>query len=299
MTTTETATETAHKAIAIARKLSPTMQAAITSAPNFEEVRWAHGGTVKALVSRRIADPAADWYGPAAFTLTGLGRAVHAVLIDGADAVLDHAKRTETREATERARTAEAERRGFSAEEDRMFCADCAVVIRAHGTENREAEHPDAEACGKRQDECEGMPTLPFTDWGNAGRTWTAWVAHVRQVRTEATEGRELAADLLAHDFTELHLGERIDIGERDAPLVTAFRETVMDELYARAHTEHAERSRPGPHFCNPACWDSHATAWDRAGAAAEVCSDPRHFERYPDTTPELIRAHVSAHLNP
>jgi len=131
------------------------------------------------------------------------------------------------------------------------------------------------------------------------GRTWTARVAHVREVRAEATEGRELAADLLACGFTELHMGERIDIGERDNPLVKAFRETVMDVLHARAHAENAERSRPGPHFCAPACWDSHATAWDRAGAAAEVCSDPRHFELYPDITPEFIRAHVSAHLNP
>jgi hypothetical protein len=293
-----TTTETAHKAIAIERKLSTPMRTVLMASYEFDGERW-----LPAMGKRAertfLALERQGLLRDTSLKLSNLGRVVHAVLIDGADAVLDHAKRAETREATERARTAEAERRGFSAEEDRMFCADCAVVIRAHSTENREAEHPDAEACDKRQDECEGMSTLPFTDWGNEGRTWIAWVAHVRQVRAEATEGRELAADLLAHAFTELHMGERIDIGERDNPLVTAFRESVMDDLHARAHAENAERSRPGPHFCNPACWDSHATAWDRAGAAAEVCSDPHHFELYPDTTPELIRAHVSAHLNP
>jgi hypothetical protein len=296
MTTTETATETAHKAIEITRKLSLAMR---------ETMRLSHGrgvtpacgrvATIAALVSRGLVEGTTTYEQP----VTELGRVVHAVLVEGEAEVLAAAERKDNTVVTERAQTAEAERRGFSTEDDHLWCADCAVVIRVHATENRKAEHPDAETCGKRQDECEGMPLLPFTDWGNAGRTWTAWVAHVRQVRTEATEGRELAADLLAHDFTELHMGERIDIGERDNPMVKAFRETVMDELHARAHAENAERSRPGPHFCNPTCWDSHTTAWDRAGAAAEVCSDPHHFELYPDTTPELIRAHVSAHLNP
>lgn len=293
-----TATEAAHKAIEIVRKLSTPMRTVLKASYEFDGERWlpAMG---KGVERTYLALERRGLLRDTSLKLSELGRVVHAVLIDGADAVLDHAKRIEAMEATERARTAEAERRGYSAEEDRLFCADCAVVIRVHATENRKAEHPDAEACGKRQEECEGMPSLPFTDWGNEGRTWTAWVAHVRQVRTEVKEGHELAAEFLACGFTELHMGERIDIGERDHPMVKAFREMVMDEPHARAHAENAERSRPGPHFCNPACWDSHATAWDRASAAAEVCSDPGHFELYTDATPELIRAHMSAHLNP
>lgn len=53
-----------------------------------------------------------------------------------------------------------------------------------------------------------------------------------------------------------------------------------------------------GPHFCTPQDYDRYATPHDRAGDAAEVCDDPRHFELYPDTSPETTAAHVAAHLD-
>lgn len=58
-----------------------------------------------------------------------------------------------------------------------------------------------------------------------------------------------------------------------------------------------ATTERMAPHFCNPACYATHATERDLAGDAAELCDDARHFELYPDTTSELTEAHVDAHL--
>lgn len=49
-------------------------------------------------------------------------------------------------------------------------------------------------------------------------------------------------------------------------------------------------------HFCNQACYASHATDYDRAADAAELCQDARHFELYPDDTAALIETHVDAH---
>lgn len=200
-----TATEAARKAIEVAHKLSPTMREAVKAATEGDHqmlrVGWTgfvSTRTIEALARRGVVVSAQD------STLTDLGRFVFAVLFVGEEGTLAEAARRDTAEARERTETAVAERRGFSADSDRTFCTDCAVAIRVHATNTRPATHPEAGACGKRQDECEGMPMLPFTDWGTAGRTWQDWVTHVRRYREAADMDELHARALVEHEVREV-----------------------------------------------------------------------------------------------
>jgi hypothetical protein len=73
----------------------------------------------------------------------------------------------------------------------------------------------------------------------------------------DAAEGRRVAAEYLARDFTERQMGERLDSYFDDGhPMVHAFRAAVIDELHARALADH--------------------TAWENA-YASEIAEVERH----------------------
>lgn len=210
------------------------------------------------------------------FAVTNLGRIVRAALLTSEAEALAYAERKDAIKATERARTAEAERRGFSADEDHAFCAECAHAIRGHTPDRRPAACPGAvEPCDKRQDECEGMPILPFADWGTASRTWQDWVTHVRRYREAAdmdevharalveNEVREVAQQLSTRYYVQrvngstfyavvdadhqnrIVSGMTTDVDETKAWQRVAHRQWAEREVARRAGTAHDEDAEP------------------------------------------------------
>lgn len=73
--------------------------------------------------------------------------------------------------------------------------------------------------------------------------------------------------------------------------------ELALETEIVRRYIAKNDNNGTGPHFCYPACYDTHATELDRAGDEAECCQIDEHYDRYDDSTDEAVAAHVVAHL--
>lgn len=223
-----TATETARQAIQTIRKLSPAMR---------ETMRLSHGRgvtpacgrvtTIAALVSRNLVVGTTAYEQP----VTDLGRVVHAVLINGETAVLTDAERHD-----KNAKAAAHAQREYDAMEAASGMANAHHAIKRGSSERWMGEaldnitdRTDARAVAYRVtllDELHGRALDEVRVWAIA--------------KHDAAEGRRVAAEYLARDFTERQMGERLDSYYDDGhPMVHAFRTAVLDELHARALTDH------------------------------------------------------------
>lgn len=110
-------------------------------------------------------------------------------------------------------------------------------------------------------------------------------------------DARNSALRMLGSNADGTYLGRRVESVDITGRLVEFTGHAWAPVKFPDARTTHEVITRPGPHFCNTDCYDGHATPWDRAGDAAELCQDAGHHQRYPDSTPESTRAHVTAHL--
>lgn len=223
-----TATETARQAIETARKLSPAMR---------ETMRLSHGrgvtpacgrvATIAALVSRGLVVGTTAYEQP----VTDLGRVVHAVLVNGEAVVLTDAERHD-----KDAKAAAHARREYDAMEAASGMANANHAIKRGSSERWMGEaldnitdRTDARAVAYRVtllDELHGRALDEVRVWAIA--------------KHDAAEGRRVAAEYLARDFTERQMGERLNSYFDDGhPMVHAFRAAVSDELHARALTDH------------------------------------------------------------
>ena len=261
-----TATETARQAIETARKLSPAMR---------ETMRLSHGrgvtpacgrvATIAALVSRGLVVGTTAYEQP----VTDLGRVVHAVLVNGETAVLTDAERHD-----KDAKAAAHAQREYDAMEAASGVANANHAIKRGSSErwmgdalDNITDRTDARAVAYRVtllDELHGRALEEVRVWAIA--------------KHDAAEGRRVAAEYLARDFTERQMGERLDSYFDDGhPMVHAFRAAVLDELHARALTDHT-------------AWENAHTAQiadvERRGASAANLREQRARYRADADTP-------------